>query len=321
MKSTKHTEIIRQEAIEWFLQRQKNSEPTRKESEHFFKWLAQDNEHLRIYQEVSQHWRAIEKFKQHNFPARQEAIRYQRSNVSLFFQYKTVFASLLIICLTSFLIPKDWLGINQMYSTQKGERQLFELLDGSHIELNTDSEVTVSVNFFRRRVNIIRGEVFFDVHHENTRPFEIHALNGIIRDVGTRFDVYIQPSQVNVLVEEGIVEIEAKTTQTLVAGEQISYVPSGEFTVSSKHKMNDVAAWRQGLLIFHNQTLNEVLVEIGRYHATRLYLQNKSLGDLHISGTFHIDQLQSTLNAITKLLPLRIEQINENEIVLKATKS
>lgn len=320
MKSTKSSETIRQEAIMWFLHRQ-NLKSTRKDSEQFLKWLAKDKAHQRIYQEVAQHWQSLEKFKQHDFPARKEAIKFQHSNTPLFFRYKTVFASLLIIGSTAFFMPKDWLGINQVYSTQKGERQSFELLDGSHIDLNTDSEVTVSVNFFRRRVDIIRGEIFFDVRHEKTRAFEIHALNGIIRDIGTRFDVYVKPSQVNVAVEEGLVEIQAKTTQKIVAGEQISYIPSGEFfTESPKQKINDVIAWREGLLIFHNQTLNDVLEEIGRYHATRIYLQNKTLGDLHISGTFHIAQLQSTLKAITKLLPLRIDQINENEIVLKATK-
>jgi transmembrane sensor len=195
------------------------------------------------------------------------------------------------------------------------------LADGSSIELNTESEVRVHFNHWQRNIEMIKGEAFFSVAHDADRPFEVRAGSGRIRDIGTAFEVYIKPEQIIVAVEEGIVEVQAAEKRELIAGQQLAFNDNGEFQALQNQDVAGLTAWRQGLLVFRNRRLDEVLAEVGRYHDTRIRLQSEALGTLRVSGTFHTAELDNTLSAIATILPVTIDHVGEHEIVLKSAAS
>jgi transmembrane sensor len=75
------------------------------------------------------------------------------------------------------------------YSTAVGEQRTVSLADGSTALLNTDSRVQTQFSRHLRRITLIRGEALFSVSHDPSRPFEVHALQGVTTAVGTQFDV------------------------------------------------------------------------------------------------------------------------------------
>jgi len=310
---------VHAQAVDWLLRiRSENCPETERHA--FNIWLEASASHRQAYETVLAQWEWMEPFKAMNFPARDAALRYRGKSPRRLFIYSAAATLLLAMGLTAFM-PNGWLGIPHTYVAEKGDRQTVTLADGSRIELNTESEVRVHFNHWQRSVEIIKGEAFFTVNHDAERPFEVRAGSGRIRDIGTAFEVYIKPEHVIVAVQEGIVEVQASGKRELTAGQQLAFSNSGEFQALQAQDVAGLTAWRQGNLVFRNRRLDDVLAEVGRYHDTRVRLQNESLGKLRVSGTFHTAELGDTLNAIAAILPVNIDHVGTHEIVLKSATS
>ena len=320
MKTTPPSpDSVHAQAIDWLL-RIRSENCTETERHAFNTWLEESASHRQAYETVQAQWEWMEPFKAMNFPARDAALRYRGKSPRRLFIYSAAASLLLALGLTAFM-PNGWLGIPHTYVAEKGDRQTITLADGSSIELNTESEVRVHFNRWQRNVEMIKGEAFFTVIHDAERPFEVRAGSGRIRDIGTAFEVYIKPEQVIVAVQEGIVEVQALRKRELTAGQQLAFNGSGEFQALQGQDVAGLTAWRQGNLVFRNRRLDDVLAEVGRYHDTRIRLQNETLGKLRVSGTFHTAELDDTLNAIATILPVNIDHVGEHEIVLKSATS
>jgi len=310
---------VHAQAVDWLLHiRSENCTETERHA--FNIWLEASASHRQAYETVLAQWEWMEPFKAMNFPARDAALRYRGKSPRRLFIYSAAATLLLAMGLTAFM-PNGWLGIPHTYVAEKGDRQTVTLADGSRIELNTESEVRVHFNHWQRSVEIIKGEAFFTVNHDAERPFEVRAGSGRIRDIGTAFEVYIKPEHVIVAVQEGIVEVQASGKRELTAGQQLAFSNSGEFQALQAQDVAGLTAWRQGNLVFRNRRLDDVLAEVGRYHDTRVRLQNETLGKLRVSGTFHTAELGDTLDAIAAILPVNIDHVGTHEIVLKSATS
>jgi len=310
---------VHAQAVDWILRiRSENCPETERHA--FNTWLEESASHRQAYETVQAQWEWMEPFKAMNFPARDAALRYRGKSPRRLFIYSAAATLLLAMGLTAFM-PNGWLGIPHTYVAEKGDRRTVTLADGSRIELNTESEVRVHFNRWQRSVEIIKGEAFFTVNHDAERPFEVRAGSGRIRDIGTAFEVYIKPQHVIVAVQEGIVEVQASGKRELTAGQQLAFSNNGEFQALQAQDVAGLTAWRQGNLVFRDRRLDDVLAEVGRYHDTRIRLQNETLGKLRVSGIFHTAELGDTLNAIAAILPVNIDQVGTHEIVLKSAAS
>lgn len=309
---------LRQQAIDWLLLIQ-SDQCNATERQAFNDWLAQNPAHQHAYATLKAQWEWMGQFKTSDFPARDAALRYRKKSKRSLFAYSAAASVLLAAGLTAFS-PNGWYGSSETYQVAKGGKQSIELADGSTLELNTGSEARVHFNRWQRRVELLRGEAFFTVVHNPERPFEVHAGIGRIRDIGTAFEVYIQPQKVSVAVEEGVVEVQTSSKQTLSAGQHLSYNNRGEWQADT-NTIASLTGWRQGKMVFRARRLDEVLAEMGRYHDTDIKLQNPTLAGLKVSGTFNTDKLDNSLNAIAAILPVKIEYISSREIILKLTKS
>ena len=61
------------------------------------------------------------------------------------------------------------------YATHVGERRSITLADGSHLSLDSDTQVSVYFGASFRRVRLERGRSHFDVAHDTRRPFTVSA--------------------------------------------------------------------------------------------------------------------------------------------------
>ncbi|MDI1364487.1 MAG: FecR domain-containing protein, partial [bacterium] len=61
------------------------------------------------------------------------------------------------------------------YQTDIGERVTAHLDDGSTVQLNTDTRLRVRFRLGERRLELVKGQAFFDVAHDPRRPFLVTA--------------------------------------------------------------------------------------------------------------------------------------------------
>lgn len=194
------------------------------------------------------------------------------------------------------------------YATAVGQRQSIVLADGSKIELNAVSRLSVKLSWCRREIQLLEGEALFHVAHESLRPFTVQAKGLQIRDIGTRFTVRRRADTARVSVLEG--EVSLKTGhdwlgQLLTAGHGRQLDNNNQLQAIEISDSRREAAWVEGRLVFEHTPLAEVVAELERHHPVRFVLADPLLARQTLSGSFEIADLQPFLRALETMLPVR----------------
>lgn len=174
------------------------------------------------------------------------------------------------------------------YSAAIGDLHRVPLPDGSTMALNTNSRVRVHYSDSERRIELLRGEVQFDVVHDAVRPFVVTAGRAVMRDVGTVFDVRLRSeTSIDVLVSQGAVVINSPEHASLTAG-QMALVRNGTVTTQTltPYEVNRHMAWLEGHLIFDGETLSEAVAEFNRYNRRQLVIADPSIAAKKIGGDY-----------------------------------
>ena len=122
---------------------------------------------------------------------------------------------LVAACIATLLVAggaAGWLMRNDhgnRYITDIGEIRHLSLPDGSHMELNTDTRANIQFSNTSREVHLEKGEAEFEVAKDSARPFIVETAFLTAKALGTAFSVRRKADQIEVLVTEGVVQIES----------------------------------------------------------------------------------------------------------------
>ncbi|MBB5712490.1 FecR family protein [Sphingomonas xinjiangensis] len=202
-----------------------------------------------------------------------------------------------------------------------GERVTRQLPDGSTLHLDTDSAVDIALTPRRRLVRLVRGQAFFEVAADRTRPFSVSAGDSVVTALGTRFNVRKDATGFVVVLVKGVVEVEmggAKRSRLrLSPGEQ--YVQRGETGAVSTADVEASEAWQDGFVEFDNVPLSEALVEMNRYDQRHLIVRDPEVAAYRVSGRFRTGDPLRFGRAISQIYPVRlVRQANGNMEVVRA---
>jgi transmembrane sensor len=210
------------------------------------------------------------------------------------------------------------------YATAVGERLTVTLADGSVLHLNTDTALAVDVTAEHRRVRLYRGEAYFAVAHDRSRPFEVDAADGIVRAVGTAFDVRRDGEAVTVAVAEGRVEVRRNgppkppgESVLLGPGEGLHYT-AGAPSARRRVDVNSLTAWRQGRLVFADRPLRAVVAELDRYRPGAIVFLTSAIAEERFSGVVSLADTDQALAAIESTLPVDVIRLTGYLTVLRA---
>ena len=131
-------------------------------------------------------------------------------------RHRTAFAIaasvLMAMVLTLLLANRDWLAARsdgaQVMRTAIGENRSVRLEDGSRVTLGGGTELQILLRKDSRRISLRRGEAFFKVAKDASRPFRVRAGDAAVTAVGTEFNVRRGGDRVTVVVVEGRVVVE-----------------------------------------------------------------------------------------------------------------
>jgi transmembrane sensor len=193
-----------------------------------------------------------------------------------------------------------------VYETSTGEQRFMNLVDGSTVELNSQSKIEVRYTADERAVTLVRGEALFHVAKDHSRPFIVSVGGTRVRAVGTEFDVYKKPAATLVSVLEGRVEVDAvsgvdkraaptaspqgasastaRGPVALSAGYRLAVTSAG---IGGSTQLDAVAAiaWTRQQLVFDSVSVPDIVAEFNRYN-TRQMVIDGNLEGLRLSGVF-----------------------------------
>ncbi|GGF18428.1 sigma factor regulator VreR [Aliidongia dinghuensis] len=184
------------------------------------------------------------------------------------------------------------------YRTGTGERRRLALSDAVSIEMNTQTSVTVHPAADGAGVELISGEAAVTVIPSAVGPFVVSAAGGRMRATQATFNVRRTGAAVCVTCIDGEVAVE-QGDQTLRVGpaRQVSYGGErlGEIATADPAA---VVAWREGMLVFHDTPLAEVIDEVNRYRPGRIVLLDAALGRRLVTARFELARLDTVMGQI-----------------------
>jgi transmembrane sensor len=185
------------------------------------------------------------------------------------------------------------------HETAVGAREILALADGSRVTLNTNTRGRSEIDGQMRRFWLDQGEAFFDIKHDEARPFVVMAGEDRITVLGTRFSVRLELGRTRVTVLEGRVRVSHANERATDAfaptelGPGMGAVSRPEGTLvapRTEAEMLRDLSWREGRLVFDQLTLAEIAAEFNRYNRRQLIV-DPELAGLRLGGSFDAHNL------------------------------
>jgi len=297
----------------------------------FEAWLRQDPRHRRAAAALSAVWSTLDGLAE---AKREEKIATFTNTVKPPLLHHPRRWWLAAAALAAVAVGAIWLQQGselQTLATAVGQQRNVTLADGSIVTLNTNTILETDLRWHTREIYLRKGEAHFQVAHDRSRPFLVHAGDAVVRAVGTAFEVRVLTDQhVDVVVNEGRVEVQATapppaspnpatraraaaatTVRALNAGERLS-TAGRDYAVTpiTAQQMSSELAWREGAIIFDGEPLSEAIAEIERYTDARIVVTDPEIAGLRVGGRFRTGDVQEFFDALQTALPVSIRHSN-----------
>jgi transmembrane sensor len=324
---------IDEEAAAW-IWRMDSAQVAASDRQAYEAWLRQDSRHRRAAADLSAVWGALDGLAE---AKREEKIatftQTAKSPRLPHPQHWWLAAAAMVVAV---IVGAVWLQQGselQTLATAVGQQRNVTLADGSIVTLNTNTIVETDLRRRTREIYLRKGEAHFQVAHDRSRPFLVHAGDAVVRAVGTAFEVRVLTDQhIDVVVNEGRVEVQTQapvsalentarprdsggtaaalpsiTVRALNAGERLSTAGRDYAVVPiSAQQLSSDLAWREGAIIFDGEPLSEAIAEIERYTDARIIVSDPQIAAMRVGGRFRTGDVQEFFDALQTALPVSI---------------
>lgn len=203
------------------------------------------------------------------------------------------------------IAPDLNIRLNSDFHTATAERRQVQLPDGSQVYLDSDSAIAVDFSGNHRDVQLLRGQAFFEVQPDPSKPFNVHAQMLEITVTGTAFNVDAGSAHPSVAVQHGSVRVAEQHSRqpfaaALQAGQRLIYAPESGEAQLSRMPVTQIAAWRNGQLVADNLRLGDVVEQMRRYLPGKVIVRDASLADARITGVYDISKPAAALRAVVQ---------------------
>jgi transmembrane sensor len=209
----------------------------------------------------------------------------------------------------------------QTFTASNKQKLKVQLSDGSSIQLNSGSSITVQDEFAddKREVRL-NGEAYFDVAKEK-RPCIILTDNAKIEVLGTSFNIWARNNQTRVIVKDGVVRLSSLMSENdfvIIQADQMSRVVEDRDPIDVKDiQAERFIGWPEGKLVFEHCPLEEFIGEIKRQYNINIKVQTESMKDLKLTGTFDNFTIDQVLTSVCLTFNFKCDRIDEDIYLLR----
>lgn len=309
---------IKDQAADW-LQRREFWNWSQQDQAELDAWLAQSPAHDIAFVRMEAAWRRTERLGALRKPMRQTQPQPRSRRWPILLRTAAAGVAVVAIGAAGFFYASH--PSEKTFATSIGGRETLKLADGSVIQLNTDTLVTLRINAHERHVELKRGEAFFEVHHNEALPFEVIAQGHRITDLGTKFLVRADRGELEVSLVEGKARIDTADKRdhahsAVLSPGDVAVATAGSLSVVRKSQsvLQTELSWQRGVLIFDNVTLAEAVSELGRYNRRKFVIADPSIARRTIYGAVPATDVDAFIRVARNVMGLKVQQ-KDGEIV------
>lgn len=206
-----------------------------------------------------------------------------------------------------------WPDRGERIETRVGEIRRMPLADGSVALVNSGTALRVAFTAGERRVEVNRGEAWFQVAHNPARPFVVASGPYRVQAVGTAFDVRRDGDAARVVVTKGVVKIWSvdsdQPARHVAAGEWAMLKPGTAIAARAMlpQASDQQLAWREGRIVLDDMTLGAAAAEFNRYNVNKLEVAPQLAGR-RVVGWFRIYDVDGFATASAAMVGGRVER-------------
>ncbi len=222
--------------------------------------------------------------------------------------------ALLLLGLSWFFTSKNY-NINSIsYENQTGKVQKIYLPDGTVVWLNKNTAISYPKQFAARSRTFYlkKGEAFFDVKRDTTRPFRIQAPDFDVTVLGTSFNIKVLENTpfARVTVATGKVKVSNASRESgiLLKNDQLEInKKDGRFSLR-QIPATEANAWRNGQVFLQDVPFQELVGTLEETYGVKISYPREVLDKQKSSLEFSSGQsLESLLQIMEKVYDLRYE--------------
>lgn len=197
------------------------------------------------------------------------------------------------------------------------------LSDGSKLVLNAATTIRFPETFAKneRKVDLLTGEVFFEVTHKETQPFNVYTKGQIIRDLGTHFNVsaYQDEPLTKVTLLVGSVNVsKGNQNLTLKPGQQAITDNTNNIKIVKDADTDEAIAWKEGVFRFNSEDLASIMRKISRWYDVSIVYTDHSVKDLPFGAvTTRFTNVSQVLKMLERTKEVHFKIVGKKIIVSK----
>ena len=192
------------------------------------------------------------------------------------------------------------------------------LPDETVVYLRPGARLEYNSKFNSKHRNVsLNGEAYFEVFRDETSPFIIHTEEVDIKVLGTKFNVFAEKgsSIYQTTLVEGEVEVDVHNGQRyLLEPKQMLELDVKSHSVNIKEvDTNLYTAWKDGKMIFRDETLGEITKKLERiYHCKFIYNNEKLAESYKFSGAFYYETSLGDIITMLKIsIPMEVKRVEQ----------
>ncbi|NOW98047.1 FecR family protein [Mucilaginibacter sp. SG564] len=190
--------------------------------------------------------------------------------------------------------------------TPKGGQYQLVLGDGTKVWLNAASTLKYPVTFsgIKREIEL-SGEAYFEVAHDQHKPFLVISNGQTVEVLGTHFNVNAYPDEkmTRTTLLEGSVKVSAgEMTSKIRPGQQVQF-KDGHLAIAQAD-IEEAIAWKKGFFYFKDDDIQTVMRQLSRWYDVVVKYEGQ-IPTREFSG-----QMNKNINASQLMHILSIEQIH-----------
>lgn len=281
-------------------------EANMKEGQRVEQWLEESEDHQREFRQLK---RRIElgskRYKYGVFAPRQAIQKVKFPAKKHYLRILPVAASIIVLIFGVLWFWNKSSLQETVLLSRTGETKVFYLPDSSRVMLSGDSRLAYNAQFGKtNRELFLRGEAFFQVKRDTSKPFIVETSLIQVEVLGTSFQVIAQKLQAEVAVEKGRVKVttqDKKQESILETGMSVKYGKKDrKLMISTKEDKGE-----QQILKFDNTLLSEVIETLNEYYGSHVTLP-ADYATLRITVVFKEVSLEEAIEIINRTLDIQL---------------
>ena len=212
---------------------------------------------------------------------------------------------------TNLIYHNNWIEV----STESGQQSKVSLPDGTLVWLNSGTVVKYHSDKKERKVSLT-GEAYFEVNHSTNYPFFVEVGGAKIKVLGTKFDVSHYPDSkiTEASLLSGKIEMsfdKSSKVVNVIPGEKVTYDEKTQVLSKAEYKVENNILWRQGILVFDNESFYELILKLERYYAVKFLYNKVTFENIHYTGTINNLSINRVLEFINLTIPINYDIDNK----------